>query len=82
MFFSDGSVLTGLCTTSQLLLEFVDDKLVQHVVLGNVPEQIFIFTSYDPLQKYFIVLFENNTVLVYKRCIPLVVSTTKLFLLR
>uniref|UniRef100_A0A1B6ICM1 Uncharacterized protein n=1 Tax=Homalodisca liturata TaxID=320908 RepID=A0A1B6ICM1_9HEMI len=70
-----GKILTGLCTSSGQLLEFVDRKVVDSLDLDREADDLMIFTSYNPIQKYYLVR-SNQQLLVIKRQKPLSIIKT------
>lgn len=71
--FLDGTSLVVLCTTSRQLLQLREKMVIGSIDLSQDADEIFVFTSFNPLQKYYLVRCQQD-MFVVKKSIPLCVS--------
>lgn len=62
-----------ICTSSRQLLQFKEQKVIGSLDLNLDADEITVFTSYNPLQKYYVVRCQQ-VVFVVKKSKPLFVS--------
>lgn len=72
LYFADEETAV-ICTTSGQILQFSNKKVIDSYELDENADEITIFTSYNPVQKFYLVKYKRKLVVV-KKAKPMCVS--------
>ncbi|XP_054290638.1 uncharacterized protein LOC129005700 [Macrosteles quadrilineatus] len=70
----DGTTVVALSTSSGQFIELIDGRVVDSCDVDRIADVISIFTSYDPLQKYYLLQCQDFLVVLKKK--PLCIFKT------